>query len=147
MNAAFRWATRTRSPAPVWLIRLMVGAVFASEGIQKFLYPDLRGTGRFEGLGIPAPEYFGPFVGATEIVFGAMILAGLLTRVATLPLLVVMGVAIWTTKVPTFLQHGFWQTTHEGRNDWAMLVGLVFLLVAGAGRWSLDARLSRRTGR
>jgi len=94
------------------LIRLMVGAVFLSEGIQKFLFPAIRGTGRFEKIGLPAPEFLGPFVGSFEIVCGALILAGLLTRLASIPLITIMLVAIATAKADVLMEKGFWEMMH-----------------------------------
>jgi putative oxidoreductase len=132
----------THAPAAVILIRLMIGLVFVSEGIQKFLFADIRGTGRFAKLGIPSPEFFGPLVGATEIVCGALVVVGLLTRLAAVPLLVVMTVAIYTTKLVPFAANGFWKTAHDGRTDSSMLLGLLFLLIVGGGRWSLDTLFS-----
>ncbi len=128
------------------LIRLAVGAVFLSEGIQKFLFPDALGVGRFVKIGIPAPGVMAPFVGVVEVVFGTMIILGLLTRLAAIPLLIDICVAIATTKVPMLLKEGFWKTAHEMRTDYAMLLGLAFLLLAGAGDWSLDARSQGRSG-
>src|SRR6267154_1755689 len=74
----------TRAPAAVLLIRLLVGAVFLSEGVQKFLYPDALGPGRFTKIGIPAPEFTANFVGVCETVCGVLFLLGLLTRMAAL---------------------------------------------------------------
>lgn len=82
------------------LIRLMVGAVFLSEGIQTFLFPDVLGVGRFTKIGIPAPELMAPFVGVVEIGCGLLVLLGLLARLAALPLVIDMLVAIAATKVP-----------------------------------------------
>jgi putative oxidoreductase len=127
------------APAAVILIRLTVGAVFLSEGIQKFLFPDALGAGRFAKIGIPAPGFFGPFVGATEVVCGFLVLLGFGTRLAAVPLLGVITVAIATTKVPMLVREGFWKAAHESRTDWAMLLGLLFLLIVGGGRWALDA--------
>ena len=132
------------SPPAVILIRFIVGAVFLSEGIQKFLFPDELGVGRFMKIGIPAPAVMAPFVGVCEIVFGALILMGLLTRIATIPLIIDMLVAISTTKVPLLLKSGFWAMAHEARVDYSMLLGLIFLLLVGAGSWSIDARLASR---
>jgi putative oxidoreductase len=132
------------APAAVALIRLMVGAVFLSEGIQKFLFPDQLGAGRFLKIGLPLPELLGPFVVAFEVLCGAMILLGLLTRLAAIPLLVIMAVALMTTKWPMLASQGFWLTAHEARTDWAMTLGALFLLIVGAGPSSLDARLSSR---
>ena len=136
-------AMRTDGPAAVLLIRIAVGSVFLSEGIQKFLFPAEIGAGRFEKIGLPAPEFLGPFVGTFEIVCGTLLLLGLLTRLAVIPLIVVMVVAILSTKIPILLDKGFWQTAHDSRTDFAMLLGSIFLLITGAGSLSLDSRLAR----
>lgn len=151
----------TSAPGSVLLIRLVVGGVFLAEGIQKFLYPAEVGAGRFAKIGIPNPELLGPFVGVVETVCGALILLGLLTRLAAVPLVIDMLVAIVSTKLPILLGHGFWGfglrqlpyygfwgMAHEARTDWAMLLGSLFLLIVGAGSLSIDRRLvSRARGR
>jgi putative oxidoreductase len=131
---------------PVFLIRLMVGSVFASEGIQKFLFPDALGVGRFIKIGIPAPQVMAPFVGGVEILFGGLIIIGLVTRLATIPLIINILVAIATTKIPMLLADGFWKMAHEARVDGSMLLGLVVLLLVGGGRWSVDEVRARRPG-
>jgi putative oxidoreductase len=136
----------TEAPAAALLIRLMVGCVFLSEGIQKFLFPAEIGAGRFARIGIPSPEVLGPFVGGVEIVCGVLVLLGLVTRLASIPLLIDMGVAVATTKVPLLLASGFWKMAHESRTDFSMILGALFLLWVGAGPWSVDARLGRRYG-
>lgn len=88
-----------------------------------------------------------PFVGACEIVFGALILIGLLTRPAAVVMIIDMVVAISTTKLPMLLKDGFWKMAHEARVDYSMLLGSIFLLIVGAGLWSVDARLSAKTPR
>lgn len=123
------------------LIRLMVGAVFLSEGMQKFLFPAIRGAGRFEKIGLPSPEFLGSFVGIFEILCGAMILLGLVTRLASIPLIIIMLVAITATKSEVFANQGFWEMLHGSRTDWAMLLGSIFLLIKGGGYWSLDKKL------
>ncbi|WP_286856669.1 MULTISPECIES: DoxX family protein [Sphingobacterium] len=120
------------------LIRLMVGAVFLSEGIQKFLFPAIRGAGRFEKIGLPLPEFLGNFVGTFEILCGILILIGLLTRLASIPLIMIMLVAFATTKSEVLAVKGFWEMMHGSRTDWAMLLGSIFLLIKGGGRWSID---------
>src|SRR5690606_24676716 len=118
------------APTSTILIRLMVGGVFLSEGIQKFLEPASRGAGRFERIGLPAAELLGPLVGATEIVCALLALVGLLTRVSAIPLIATMLVAIVTTKLPILLgsgfwglhlrelsSYGFWSMAHEVRTD------------------------------
>ena len=133
-----------RAPAAVLLVRLVVGAVFLSEGIQKFLFPATLGVGRFTKIGIPAPEVMAPFVGVVEIVFGLLLLVGLLTRLATIPLLIDILVAIATTKFPMLARDGFWKMAHEARTAYAMLLGLIFLLLVGGGPLALDFRLAQR---
>jgi len=134
---------KTAAPGATLLIRIMVGAVFVSEGIQKFLYPADVGAGRFAKIGLPAPEVLASFVAVTEIACGAMVLLGLLTRLAALPLLAIMATAIITTKLPILQQSGFWKMAHDSRTDFAMTMGLLFLLIVGAGKCSWDARASR----
>ncbi|OLB20193.1 MAG: DoxX family protein [Acidobacteriales bacterium 13_2_20CM_55_8] len=132
------------APSATILIRLLVGWVFVSEGIQKFLFPDVLGVGRFTKIGIPAPQFFAPFVGVVEIVCGTMLILGLLTRLASLPLLIDISVAIATTKIPMLSKAGFWATMHEARTDFCVLLGLLFLLIAGSGPFSIDQPLSHR---
>ena len=136
-----------QAPASVALIRVMVGAVFVSEGIQKFLFPDALGVGRFVKIGIPAANFFAPFVGVVEIGCGLLVVLGLMTRLAVVPLLIDILVAIVTTKLPMLSKSGFWATAHEARTDYCMLLGLTFLLLVGAGSWSFDARRAARRRR
>ncbi len=136
-------------PAAVICVRVAVGLVFLSEGIQKFLYPDKLGPGRFDKIGIPAATLFADLDGVVEIACGALIVIGLLTRLASVPLLIDISGAIVLTKLrelrPGGFQgvEGFWGMAHDARTDVAMLLGLIFLLWAGPGRWSVDARLTR----
>lgn len=134
----------TDAPPATILVRLVVGAVFLTEGIQKFLFPAALGIGRFAKIGIPAPELTAPFVGVVEIVCGALVIFGLATRLAAVPLIIDMIVAILSTKVPMLRSQGFWAMAHEARVDWSMLLGSIYLLIVGAGAWSVDARLARR---
>ena len=103
----------SNAPAAAVLVRLLVGLVFLSEGIQKFLFPDALGVGRFTKIGIPAPELLAPFVGTVEISCGLLVTLGLVTRLAMVPLLIDMLVAIATTKLPLLATAGFWPAAHE----------------------------------
>ena len=102
----------------------------------------------------------GLFVGGVELVCGALILLGFLTRLAAVPLLITMVVAILSTKIPILLGHdwwiftvaklpryGFWSFLHETRTDWAMLMCSAYLLGAGGGRWSVDRSFVERRAR
>jgi putative oxidoreductase len=131
----------TNAPRATILIRLLVGAVFLSEGIQKFLFPAALGVGRFTKIGIPAPRFFAPFVGVVEIVCGTLLIVGLVTRLAAIPLMIDISVAIITTKIPMLSAAGFWSMAHEARTDYCMLLGLVFLLLVGSGPFSIDRRI------
>jgi uncharacterized membrane protein YphA (DoxX/SURF4 family) len=133
----------TEAPSAVLLVRLLVGAVFLSEGIQKFLFPESLGVGRFTRIGIPAPGLMAPFVGFVEIVCGLLVIVGLLTRLAAVPLLIDIVVAIATTKIPMLWKDGFWKMAHEARTEYAMLLGLTFLFLVGGGPTSIDGRLVR----
>lgn len=143
--------TMTRASGAVILIRLYVGLIFAGEGVLKFLRPESLGPGRFEKVGIPAGAFFANLDGVVEIGCGILILVGLMTRLAAMPMIVDMLGALWFTKVPLLWgsaalypkEHGLWDFFHEGRLEIAMLCGSIFLLIVGAGTLSLDARGQR----
>ena len=116
----------------------MVGVVFISEGLQKFLFAEKVGAGRFQKIGLPNPEALGAFVGSFEIICGLLLLPGFFTRLATIPIIVIMLVAMATTKYPIFVESGFWEMMHASRTDWAMLLCSIFLLINGGGKWSVD---------
>ena len=138
------WSKKTYDLPGIWLVRACVGLIFLSEGIQKFLFAETLGSGRFEKIGLPVPHILGPFVGGVEIVCGVLLTVGFLTRLSSIPLLIVISTAIATTKVAMFAEKGFWGTLHDSRTDFAMLMCLIFLLIAGGGRRSIDAFLSNR---
>lgn len=121
----------------------MIGAVFLSEGIQKFLFPDTLGAGRFEKIGLASPGFLANLVGTFEILCGVLILFGLLTRLASIPLIIIMFVAVATTKSEVLAQKGFWEMMHASRTDWAMLLGSIFLLIKGGGYGSVDNTLAK----
>jgi putative oxidoreductase len=142
-------------PAATVLLRLMCGGVFFWEGILKFVYAN-QGIGRFTKLGIPMPSATADFVAVLEIVGGILLLAGLGTRLIAIPFAIEMLVAIATTKISLFLGtsplppppappiSGFWAVLHEIRSEYAQFLTVLFLFIAGPGRWSLDAWLARR---
>lgn len=126
------------------LPRLIVGLVFLSEGIQKFLFPELVGAGRFEKIGFTNPEFLASFVASFEIACGILVLIGLTIRIAAIPLLIIMLTALTTTKVPILLEKGFWQMAHDSRTDCAMTLLIVFLFIYGAGKTSVDYMIHRK---
>lgn len=152
-NWSWRRVLDTDASPWIVLVRLQVGLiVFFPEGIQKLVFPDLLGAGRFAKIGIPYPDLMGPFVGTVETICGLLIIAGFLTRVATIPLIIIMIVALVSTKLPILVGHdvgmfhlaadikrtGFWSMMHEARADFTMLLGCLYLLAMGGGRGSLD---------
>lgn len=129
------------------LIRLIVGLIFLSEGIQKYLFPELLGTGRFLHIGFSFPAFWAYFTGTFEIICGALVLFGLLTRMAAVPLLIIMMTAFVTTKWPILLNKGFWAMVHEYRIDFALTLLLLYLLIYGSGNWSIDSGIVKSSER
>jgi putative oxidoreductase len=136
LNGAGNWTER--AVKAVLLIRILVGWVFVSEGIQKFLFPQALGVGRFAKIGIPWPAVMAPFVGSIEIICGGLVLMGLRTRLAVIPLFGVIVVALYTTKISMISKSGVWSTLHEARADVSMLLGLIFLALVGGGSIAVD---------
>jgi putative oxidoreductase len=139
--------SRTIRPAwhsrAVFFIRLAVGLIFFTQGILKYVDPNM-GVNRFTKIGFPYPYFTAHFVGTFEIVCGLLVLIGLVTRLAAIPLLIVICTAIATTKIPELSRanQGFWFMVSDARTDFAMLMSLLFLISAGAGSWSMDSRLA-----
>jgi len=123
------------------LVRLVVGLIFLTEGIQKYLFPELLGTGRFLKIGFTNPEFWAYFTGIFEIICGACILIGLLTRLMSIPLFIIMVTAFITTKWPLLIDKGFWPFAHEYRTDFAMTLLLIYFLIYGSGSWSSDSKI------
>ena len=123
------------------LVRLIVRLFFQSEGIQKYLFPELVGTGRFVKIGFSDPAFWAYFAGTFEIICGSLVLFGLFIRLAAIPLLFVIITAFATTKFPILADKGFWAMAHEYRTDFAMTLLLIYLLIYGAGRWSVDSKI------
>lgn len=117
----------------IFLIRLAVGLIFFTQGILKYIDPNM-GVVRFTKIGFPHPYFTAHFVGAFEIVCGLLVLVGLWTRLAAIPLLLVISTAIATTKVPELFRpnQGFWFMVSDARTDFAMLCCLLFLITTGA---------------
>lgn len=124
------------------LVRLTVGLIFLTEGIQKYLFPELLGTGRFLTIGFSNPSFWAYFTGTFEILCGALIILGLITRLASIPLIIIMITAFITTKIPILVHKGVWPWAHEYRTDFAMTLLLIYLLIYGAGAWSIDSRIA-----
>lgn len=131
--------------ASIFLIRLPVGLIFFTQGILKFIDPNM-GVQRFARIGFPAPHFTALLVGSFEIVFGLLVLLGLWTSLSAVPLLIIITTAIGTTKIPELLRpnQGFWFTVSDARTDFAMFCALIFLVLEGGGSWSLDGQLHHR---
>jgi putative oxidoreductase len=142
------------APRSTVLLRAAIGGVFLVSGATKFLFVN-QGAGRFAKIGLPAPADLASFVGGVEIVCGALLVVGLFARLAAVPLVVDMIVAIVTTKLPLLFgvgpepvaappKIGFWAFAYQSRLDVTMLLGCLYLVAVGAGLWSLDALRARR---
>jgi len=129
----------------VLLVRIIVGTVFLSEGIQKFVFPEIRGVGRFIKIGFPVPEFLGYFVASFEVFCGALVLIGLFSRYAAFPLIIIMLTAIVSTKIPIFVNEGFWEMAHAARTDWAMLLSSIILLISRNTKYSMEGYILKRT--
>ena len=155
MKNIMRWLTQppVDGPASTVLIRLMAGSVFFWEGILKFVYVN-QGVGRFTKLGMPFPTFTADFVGGLEIVGGLLLMAGFLTRLITIPFVIEMIVAMLSTKISLYLgtsplplppappKIGVWAVLHEIRSEYAQIMVVLYLLINGPGKWSLDAVLA-----
>jgi uncharacterized membrane protein YphA (DoxX/SURF4 family) len=155
MKNIMRWLTEPPidGPASTVLIRLMAGGVFFWEGILKFVYVN-QGVGRFTKLGMPFPVFTADFVGGLEIVGGLLVMAGFLTRLITIPFVIEMIVAMLSTKISLYLgtsplplppappKIGMWAVLHEIRSEYAQIMVVLYLLINGPGKWSLDAVLA-----
>jgi len=133
----------TLSDNKIVIIRVIVGLIFLSEGIQKYLFPELLGTGRFIKIGFTDPAFWAYFAGTFEIICGTFILFGLLTRLASIPLFIIMMTAFVTTKWPLLIDKGFWVMAHEYRTDFAMTLLLIYLIISGGGKWSVDSKIGK----
>jgi putative oxidoreductase len=124
-------------------LRLIVGSIFIIEGIMKYMYLEVYGPSFFNEIGFKYAFFWAYFTGAFEISCGSLILAGFLTRVASIPLLIIMITAFLRTKVSLLFDRGFWTFAHEYRIDFSLTILLVLLLYYGGGRWSVDSKFSR----
>jgi uncharacterized membrane protein YphA (DoxX/SURF4 family) len=156
IKEAWEWLLNPpkEGPTAVILLRFMAGGVFLWEGILKFVYVN-QGVGRFTKIGIPAPSEMATFVGVLEIVGGVLLITGFLTRLIAVPFIIEMVVAMLSTKIALFLgtsplplppvppQVGLWAVLHEIRSDYAQIMTVIFLLIVGPGRLSIDAFMAR----
>ena len=145
MNTILRFLLEpTEAPRSVLLVRIAVGLIFFTQGILKYIDPGM-GVVRFTRIGFTHPYFTAHFVGPFEVLCGLLLVLGLWTRLASIPLLIVIMTAIATTKVPELFRanQGFWYMVSDARTDFAMLCCLVFLISVGGGSWSLEARLAK----
>src|ERR1700754_730520 len=123
-------------------VRITVGVVFMGTGWTKL--QNLPGiTRNFASLGIPAPEILTPFVSGVEFVGGILLLLGLLTRFAAVPLMIVMVVAIISAKLVDL--DGL--ETFLGFEEVSYFVMFAWLAIAGPGPVSLDHLILKAAGR
>jgi putative oxidoreductase len=142
---------------PMILVRVIVGLVFFTEGLLKFVLPGELGAGRFAHIGLPYPYLLAPIVGVVEIVAGAALMLGVYAGDAAVLLLIVILTALFTTKVPILLGHhfglfepqklghyGLLSFLHEARTDLCMLVGCIAILLDSGLTMGSAKRLFQR---
>jgi uncharacterized membrane protein YphA (DoxX/SURF4 family) len=136
----------TQGPRAILLVRLAVGLIFMTQGILKYIDPNM-GVVRFTKIGFSHPYFTAHFVGMFEILCGLLVLLGLWTRAAGVPLLIIIATAIATTKIPELFHEnqGFWYMVSDARTDLAMLCSILFLILVGGGALSLDASRGRES--
>jgi uncharacterized membrane protein YphA (DoxX/SURF4 family) len=132
---------RTQKDNRAILVRLTVGLIFLTEGVQKYLFPELLGTGRFSTIGFSNPAFWAYFTATFEIICGALLIIGLITRIASVPLIIIMIIAFISTKLPILIHKGVWPWAHEYRTDFAMTMLLLYILIYGSGNWSVDSKI------
>lgn len=139
------WRPAWRSRGVIF-IRLAVGLIFFTQGVLKYIDPNM-GVNRFARIGFANSAFTARFVGGFEIVCGLLVLIGLMTRIAAIPLLIIICTAIATTKIPELSRpnQGLWFMISDARTDFSMLMSLLFLLRSGGGHWSADALLASST--
>jgi putative oxidoreductase len=128
--------------APPLAARIVVGVVFADTGWSK-LNALPRMIENFRGWGIPAPEILTPLVSGIEFVGGLLLLVGLLTRFAAVPLMIVMVVAIVSAKASEIDSI----VTLLGFEEVSYFVMFAWLAIAGPGPVSLDHLVLQASGR
>jgi putative oxidoreductase len=146
-----------RKNLPMLLVRIVVGLVFITEGVLKFVEPGDLGSGRFAHIGLPYPHLLAPFVAVVEMVAGVAIMVGVYAGDAALVLLIVILTAIFTTKVPILLGHHFGRFEpphlgrygllaflHESRTDLCMLFGCLAVLLDSGLTMGQSKRLFQR---
>ena len=121
-------------------IRIAVGLIFFTQGILKYIDPHM-GVMLFARIGFPMPDFTAHFVGTFEIVCGLLVLFGRFTRLASIPLLIVILTAIVTTKIPELSHQGFWFMVNDARADFAMTMCLLFLISVDSVGWSVASRI------
>lgn len=130
-------AGRLAGLAPL-ILRLILGGIMLVHGWQKLQGgPAAFGRGALAGLGVPAPVLMGYVVTFTELIGGALLIVGLLSRLAALALTINLTVAIALVKVNVGL------IAPEGKGagaelDLALIAGFLAILVMGPGPTSLD---------
>jgi len=125
------------------IARIIVGMIFISEGIQKLLIVSYMGPTMFKDAGFENTMFWVNFTGAFEISCGILILLGFLTRLASIPLLIIMITALITTKLPLLTNKDFWTFAHGYNVEFALTLLLIMLFIWGGGKWSVDQKIVR----
>ncbi len=134
---------KTKNDLAIIFIRIFVGGIFILEGTHKLFTP--AGVAKFTDIGFSNPEFVSAFASSFEIICGILVLIGFFTRYATIPLIIIMITAIFTTKIPQFDTKPVFDVLHATRLDFALLLSGVFLLLSGGGKYSVDIEKSKNS--
>jgi putative oxidoreductase len=140
-NKVIKQLLSTGNDSKIIIVRLIVGLIFISEGIQKCVIVTAFGPAFFKDIGFSHPLFWTYFIGTFEISCGVLVLLGLLIRLASIPLFVIMVTAFITTKLPLLSFKGVWTFLHEYSIDFSLTLLLILLFIYGSGKWSFDLKI------
>ncbi|MBO3274639.1 DoxX family protein [Pseudomonas schmalbachii] len=143
MNSLIKSILSTNAGIGLAILRITTGLTFMAHGSQKlfgaFGGPGLQGMGQWlESLGVTPGYLMAALAGSAEFFGGLALVIGLLVRPAAVALIFTMGVAIFSVHIA----NGFFITNNGYEYALTLLMISVALLVSGAGRFSLDGKLS-----
>jgi uncharacterized membrane protein YphA (DoxX/SURF4 family) len=134
----------TENDSKIIFARMITGLIFISEGLQKYLIVSMLGPAYFKDIGFGHPEFWAYFTGGFEISCGILICIGFLTRLASIPLVIIMTGAFFEANLPDLIDKGFFTFAHLHSIDFALVLLLIMLFIHGGGKWSVDLKILQK---